>query len=235
MSQWKPKRFWKAAQVAQVEGGFAVLLDTRPVKTPAKASLILPTEGLAALVAAEWDAQHGLVNPETMPATRMANSAIDKVIPQYEEVAGLLGAYGETDHLCYRAERPAALIARQAVAWDPLLDWAKAEFDAPLVATKGVVHIQQPAESLARLHQAVRDLGHFRLAAIHDLISISGSLVLAFAVARGRLSADEAWQISRIDETWQIEQWGEDEDAAAIARLKHEAFVQAARFYALCA
>jgi chaperone required for assembly of F1-ATPase len=234
MSQWKPKRFWKAAQVAPVDGGFAVLLDARPVKTPAKASLILPTEGLAALVASEWEAQQGLVDPETMPATRMANSAIDKVIPQYDEVAGLLAAYGETDHLCYRAERPAALIERQAAAWDPLLDWAATELQAPLIATKGVVHIQQPPESLARLHQAVRDLGHFRLAAIHDLISISGSLVLAFAVARGRLAADEAWQISRIDEAWQIAQWGEDEEAAEIARLKHQAFVQAAAFYALC-
>lgn len=235
MSQWKPKRFWKAATVAAEAGGFAVLLDERRVKTPAKQPLILPTEGLARLVAAEWDAQQGLVDPDTMPATRMANSAIDKVMPQYQEVAGLLAAYGASDHLCYRADRPAELLRRQEEAWDPLLDWAAEALQARLTPALGVIHVAQDPAALAALEAGVLALGPFRLAAFHDLVALSGSLILAFAVARQRLTADEAWSLSRIDEAWQIEHWGEDEEAAATAALKAQAFGEAARFYALCA
>lgn len=231
---WAPKRFWKAATVAAEGDGFTVLLDGRKVKTPAKAPLVVPTEGLAQLIAAEWDAQQGAVKPDTMPATRMANSAIDKVVPQYDEVAALLAAYGETDHLCYRAEKPAALIDRQQAAWDPLLDWAKDALQAPLRTGHGVIHIAQPPESLASLHDQVRALGNFRLAAFHDLVSLSGSLILAFAVARGRLDPQTAWEASRIDEIWQIEQWGEDEEAAELTESKRKAFHEAARFFALC-
>ena len=231
---WKPKRFWKTAAVVAEGDGFAVALDNRRVKTPAKQPLILPTAALAALIAAEWEAQQGLVNPETMPTTRMANSAIDKVIPQYQEVAGLLAAYGDTDHLCYRATWPPALIARQQAAWDPVLAWAADALDARLHATQGVVHIPQDPAALYRLHQHVLDLGNFRLAAFHDLVSMSGSLILAFATAHQHLTPDQAWNLSRIDEDWQIEQWGEDEDAAATVALKAQAFEQAARFFALC-
>ncbi len=235
MSNWRPKRFWKAASVVADEGGFAVHLDGRPVKTPAKQPLLLPTHALATLVAAEWDAQSGLVNPETMPVTRMANSAIDKVVPQYHEVATLLTAYGETDHLCYRATHPPTLAAQQAFAWDPLLDWAAQALQAPLKATAGIAPIAQDPAVLARLHDQVLALGNFKLAAFHDLVSISGSLVLAFAVGQGRLTAQEGWHLSRLDESWQIALWGEDEDAAAAAGLKREAFDLAARFFALCA
>lgn len=234
MSNWKPKRFWTAAAVVPQDGGFTVHLDNRPVKTPAKQPLLLPTEALAALIAAEWDAQTGLVNPETMPVTRMANSAIDKVVPQYDEVATLLTAYGETDHLCYRATHPAKLIARQAEAWDPLLLWATKALQAPLRTTAGIVHVAQDPEVMQHLHQRVLGLGNFRLAAVHDLVSISGSLVLAFAVGHGHLTAAEGWRLSRIDEDWQIELWGEDEDAAAASALKREAFHLASQFYSLC-
>lgn len=235
MSNWRPKRFWKAASVVADEGGFAVHLDGRPVKTPAKQPLLLPTHALATLVAAEWDAQSGLVNPETMPVTRMANSAIDKVVSQYHEVATLLTAYGETDHLCYRATHPPALAAQQALAWDPLLEWAAEALQAPLTATAGIAPIAQDPAVLARLHDQVLALGNFKLAAFHDLVSISGSLVLAFGVGQGRLTAEEGWHLSRLDESWQIALWGEDEDAAAAAALKREAFHLAARFFALCA
>ena len=235
MSNWRPKRFWTAASVVADAGGFAVHLDGRPVKTPAKQPLLLPTHALATLVAAEWDAQSGLVNPETMPITRMANSAIDKVVPQYHEVATLLTAYGETDPLCYRATHPPALAAQQALAWDPLLEWAAEALQAPLKATAGIAPIAQDPAVLARLHDQVLALGNFKLAAFHDLVSISGSLVLAFAVGQGRLTAEEGWHLSRLDESWQIALWGEDEDAAAAAALKREAFHLAARFFALCA
>ncbi|HRK43181.1 MAG TPA: ATP12 family chaperone protein, partial [Gemmobacter sp.] len=155
MSAWKPKRFWKAATPAPVEGGFTVTLDGRPVKTPAKTLLVLPTEAMARLIAAEWDAQAEMVAPETMPATRAANSALDKVQAQFAEVAEMLAEYGGTDLLCYRAEGPEALVARQAAGWDPLLDWARDRYQAPLVATAGVMFIAQPPGSLAALRAAV--------------------------------------------------------------------------------
>ena len=234
MSVWSARRFWKDATVHAEDGGFAVYLDTRPVRTPLKAPLVLPTEGLAHAVAAEWQAQEGKVNPATMPFTRTANSAIDTVAPQFEAVAAMLAAYGETDLLCYRATGPAALIDRQAAAWDPLLDWTAKDLHAPLRTTAGVMHVDQPAASLATLGAAVRTLSPFQLAAFHDLVAISGSLVLALAVVHGRLTADQAWALSRIDEDWKIEQWGADEEAAEIAVLKHAALLQADRFYGLC-
>jgi chaperone required for assembly of F1-ATPase len=199
-----------------------------------KAPLILPTRDLAVAVAAEWQAQEGTVDPRTMPFTRTANSAIDKVTPQFGEVAAMLAAYGESDLLCYRAEGPAALIERQARAWDPVLSWAGSALEAPLVATAGVIHVAQPPASLAALRQKVCALDPFKLSAFHDLVAISGSLIIAFAVTRNRLAAEAAWDCSRIDERWQAELWGEDEEAAEAAALKRAAFLHADRFYALC-
>jgi chaperone required for assembly of F1-ATPase len=234
MSAWKAKRFWQAATAEACEGGFTVRLDGRAVKTPARRALVLPTLAMAKVIAAEWDAQQGLVKPDTMPATRAANSALDKVAEQFDEVAGLLAAYGETDLLCYRATGPAALVARQADGWDPLLAWCDTTLQAPLTATAGVMHIDQPAASVAVLRDLVHGFTPFQLAAVHDLIAISGSLVLALAVTRGRLTVEQAWDLSRIDETWQNEQWGVDDEAAALESLKHHALLEAARFYGLC-
>lgn len=234
MSAWKAKRFWKTATAEGCDGGFTARLDGRAVKTPAKSAFVLPTLAMAQAAAAEWDAQVKEVRPETMPVTRMANSAIDKVAVQFDEVAGLLAAYGESDLLCYRATGPVELIARQSAAWDPLLDWAAAVLGAPLVATAGVVHVAQPPGSIAALRARLFALTPFQLAAMHDLISISGSLILGFAVAGQRLTAAEAFSISRIDEQWQAEKWGEDEDAAALEALKRAALIEAARFWNLC-
>lgn len=232
---WKPKRFWKDATVEAVEGGFTVRLDARPVKTPGKNLLVVPTRAMAEAIAAEWQAQQGLVRPETMPFTRAANSALEKVMPQFEEVVGLLAAYGDSDLLCYRATAPVELIALQEAAWDPLLEWAAADLGAPMVAVAGVMHIPQPAASTARLHQMTAALSPFQIAAFHDLVMLSGSLVLAFAVTRGRLTSEEAWVISRIDESYQAALWGEDDEAAALAETKRLAFHQAAAFWAICA
>jgi chaperone required for assembly of F1-ATPase len=234
MSGWTAKRFWKAATVEAQDNGFTVRLDGRPVKTPAKTPLILPTRAMAEAVAAEWEAQTGVVKPATMPVTRAANSAIDKIAVQFDEVAGLLAAYGGSDLLCYRATGPAPLVARQEAAWDPLLQWAEESLGAPLHSTRGVVHVDQPEGSLNRLSARVFALSPFQLAALHDLIAISGSLVLALAIIDGRLGLDEAWEISRVDESWQNEQWGEDEDAAAQEALRKRGFDEAGRFFALC-
>ena len=234
MNTWAARRFWTTARVLAADGGFAVHLDDRPVRTPAKAPLILPTEGLAQAIADEWQVVEGKVNPAVMPFTRMANSAIDKVTPQFDAVAAMLAEYGGTDLICYRAEGPAALVARQAAAWDPLLDWAAAALQAPLVSTQGIRHSAQAQASLDRLHMAVRALSPCQMTAFHDLVAISGSLVLGLAVTRGRLQAEAAWTLSRIDEDWQIEAWGVDEDAAEMAARKRADFLLADRFFALC-
>lgn len=234
MSGWKAKRFWKEARAEACEGGFTVRLDGRPVKTPAKVALVVPTMAMAEAIAAEWDAQTGEVKPDTMPVTRAANSAIDKIVPQRAAVVEIVAAYGGSDLLCYRAVGPEALVARQAAGWDPVLDWAEAALGVRLAVTAGVMHVAQEAGALARLTARVEGFDPFRLAAFHDLVAISGSLVLALAVTEGRLTPGEAWALSRIDETWQVEQWGEDEEAAASEAARHEGFLQAARFYALC-
>jgi chaperone required for assembly of F1-ATPase len=234
MSDWKLKRFWATVTTEPTDGGYTVLLDGRQVKTPGKTPLVVPTQALADAIAAEWQAQQGPVRPDTMPFTRAANSAIEKVAPQFDEVVALLAAYGDTDLLCYRAPGPAELTQRQAAAWDPLLDWAGTTLASPLNAAVGIVHIAQPPASIARLHAMTAALTPFQIAAFHDLVSLSGSLVLAFAVTDGHLTPDQAWSISRIDETYQTELWGVDQDAADLAETKRQAFHQAARFWAIC-
>ncbi|MFN3822701.1 MAG: ATP12 family chaperone protein [Pseudorhodobacter sp.] len=234
MSAWAPKRFWTEARAEAVEGGFAVMLDGRMVRSPAKTPLILPSLALADAVAEEWQAQQGVVKPDTMPMTRMANSALDKVGPQFDEVAALIAAYGASDLLCYRAPGPEALLARQSAGWDPLLAWAAVTFDARLVVTTGVIPVAQDSDATSRLAAQVHALDAFRLAAFHDLVSIAGSLVLALAVTKGRLAVDEAFELSRIDEHWQAELWGQDDLALESEAVKRAAFDDAGRFFGLC-
>ncbi|MCA0873840.1 ATPase [Seohaeicola saemankumensis] len=233
MSEWKQKRFWKSVSVAPDDAGFAVELDGRRVKTPAKAALIVPTSGMAEAIAAEWDAQQEVVNPLTMPFTRSANAAIDKVTHQHAEVADMLATYGDSDLLCYRADAPAELVARQADQWDPALDWAANELGARLDARSGVIHAPQDPDAVALLAARTHDQTAFQLAAFHDLVTLSGSLVLGFAAAAGWRPADEIWALSRLDETWQEEQWGRDDEAHAMAETKRKAFLHAKRFYDL--
>ncbi|MEO1641426.1 MAG: ATP12 family protein [Pseudomonadota bacterium] len=233
MSDWKPKRFWKNSAVVETDDGYGVVLDARPVRTPAKAPLTVPTKAMAEAIAAEWDAQEEVVDPRTMPVTRGANAAIDKVATQKDEVVGLLADYGDSDLLCYRAAGPEGLLAKQAEAWDPLLDWAAETLNARLYVGEGVMHVAQKPEVLSRLRAEVARFDAFALAAVHDLISLSGSLILALAVTRGRLSVEDAWAISRIDEEWQIARWGRDEEAEAVTATKRQAFFDAAEFYRL--
>jgi chaperone required for assembly of F1-ATPase len=234
MSAWAAKRFWTDVTVVPDGAGFGLRLDARAVRTPLKAALVMPTAAMAAAAAEEWRAQVGVVDPGTMPVTRAANSAIDKVAPQFDAVVDLIAAYGGTDLLCYRAEWPPALVARQAAAWDVLLGWAADVLGAPLVVTKGVMHVAQPAGSLAALRAKVAAMTPFQVTALHDLVAISGSLILGLAATEGRLVAAEAWTISRIDEDWQIEQWGADDEATALAAHRRDGLLQAERFYRLC-
>lgn len=233
MAEWAPKVFWAEVAVAPAEGGYSVLLDERPVRTPNRRPMILPTRGLADLVAAEWAAQEGEIRPRTMPATRMANTAIERVGAHRAEIAAMVADYGGTDLICYRAETPAALAARQAAGWDPLIDWAGAALGARLRTGRGVVPVPQDPGALSRLAAEAGAMDDFRLAAFHDLVSLSGSLVIAFAVIHGARDPETAWDLSRIDEEWQAEQWGRDAEAEEAAAAKRRDFLFAARFHAL--
>ncbi len=233
MTEWKIKRFWTEARVVDHPDGHTVHLDDRPVRTPAKAPLVVPTRALAEAIAAEWDAQPKIIDPGTMPVTRAANAAIDKVTPQRAEVADLLSAYGGSDLLCYRADTPETLVRRQADGWDPLIDWVADHLAAPLRVGAGVMPIAQDTATLDRLAVRVHALDPFALAAFHDLVMLSGSLVLALAVTDHRLDPETAWQLSRIDEDWQAELWGDDEEATAANAIKRAAFLDAARIYFL--
>ena len=200
MSILKQKRFWTEAKADARDGGYGVFLDGRPVATPNKTPLIMPTLKMAEASAAEWGAQAEKIDPLTMPVTRSANSAIDKVATQHPEVVAMLAEYGGSDLLCYRAVGPVELIARQAAAWDPLLDWAEGEFGSRLIVGEGVMHIAQDPALLSNFHAEVASFDNFTLTAVHDLIAISGSLLIALGVTRGHLSVEDAWAASRIDE-----------------------------------
>ncbi len=233
MSGWAKKRFWKDTTVESDGEGFGVRLDGRAVKTPAKAPLIVPTRAMAEAIAAEWDAQEAEIDPTAMPTTRGANAAIDKVRIQHGEVADMLAEYGNSDLLCYRATQPQELVERQALAWDPLLDRAAKELSAPLAPRSGIMHADQEAGSLAELRNRVHALNDFELAAFHDLVSLSGSLVIGFAAVYHWAPIEQLWDVSRVDETWQEEQWGVDEEAQAQAEIKRAAFLHADRFFAM--
>lgn len=234
MSEWAAKRFWDKVSVEATDGGFAVQLDGRAVRTPQKTLVAMPSEAMAQAVAMEWDAQGEKIDPLSMPVTRAANAALDKVTPQHGEVVDMLAAYGDSDLLCYRADSPEGLVAKQAAGWDPLVDWSATDLGAPLQLRTGIMHVPQAPESLATMHGHVAAFDPFRLTAFHDLVSITGSLILGLAVTRGRLEATAAWNLSRIDEDWQISQWGEDEEAAEQAALKRRDLLAAERFFALC-
>jgi chaperone required for assembly of F1-ATPase len=211
----KVKRFYKAASVAPRPEGFAILLDGRPVKTPARAALAVPGERLAEAIAAEWEAQGESVDPRSMPLTGLANAAIDRVGPDREAFARGLARYAEADLLCYRADAPQPLLRRQAAAWDPLLAWARDRFDVEFEVTAGVMHRPQPPRTVERLTEAVLELGPFELAGLAPLVTVSGSLVIALALAVGEASLEQAWSAATLDEAWQAEHWGDDPLAAA--------------------
>ncbi len=235
MTGWTAKKFWSRVGVTEVDGGFGVALDGRPVRTPLKSVMTMPTRAFADAVAEEWRAVDETVDPNVMPLTRAANSALDKVTPQRADVIAILAAYGESDLLCYRAERPEGLVARQHDVWQPWLDWAEDTLGARLRTTQGVIPVAQEAAATAKLRAELEAMTAFQLTGIHDLITISGSLVLALAVVKEALSAADAWEASRLDELWQIEQWGADDEAEALARIKRADFLRGYEVYAMAA
>ncbi|MEM1373199.1 MAG: ATP12 family protein [Pseudomonadota bacterium] len=230
MSEWKSKRFWTSAEAIEVEDGFAVALDGRRVRTPGRALLSVPTRALAEAIAVEWSAQGEIIDPLSMPTTRAANSAIEKITPQREAVISALAEYGESDLLCYRADGPQELVARQVAAWDPLLDWAHTQLGAELKTTTGVMFVAQDTSALEALRAPLESATEFQLAGLHDLIMLSGSLVIGLK-AREEEDVAALWDASRVDETFQADEWGYDEEAVEVAMAKRQAFEAAHRFY----
>lgn len=226
------KRFWREVTVVG-DGPFGVALDGRTVQTPARAPLSVATRPLAQAIAAEWCAVEGAVKPASMPITGLANAAIDLMTIDHSGHAARLAAYAGSDLICYRANEPEALVARQAAAWDPLIAWAQARFDVAPVITAGVLPVTQPDAVVARVHAALAALGPFGLAACAQLVSISGSALLALALVDGALDVDAAWAAATIDEAWSAERWGADDDAAASLASKEAAFRAAHRFLVL--
>lgn len=232
------QRFWTRAEIGPAqEGGYAVLLDGRPMRLPSGAPLAVPGLALAHALADEWQAAGGGKDREfsldEMPMTRLVGTAIDRIAPDPAQAVATIARYGETDLLCYRADFPPALAARQHAAWQPLLDWAALSLDAPLAVTAGVMAVSQPAAALSALSRAVAAHAPIGLSALGLIVQCTGSLVLGLAVSHGRLGAAEAHALATLDETFQAEEWGEDEEATArLARMAAD-IVLAERLLAL--
>jgi len=223
-----PKRFYKAVSVEISEDGFAVLLDGKPVRTPGKRLLALPTEPAARLVAAEFDAQATEINPVTMPVLRLANTAIDGVASDPQAVLEDILRFSSSDLLFYRADAPQGLVDRQADAWDPVLDWVRQAIGARFFLAEGVMHVEQPREAIGAvgIHLQLR-ADPFRLTALHLMTTLTGSALLAIAVEAGGLDPEASWAAAHVDEDWQVGQWGSDAEADARRAARHADFAAA--------
>ncbi len=211
-----PKRFYTDVTVEETAEGFEIRLDGRPVRTPARTLLALPARAPAEAVAAEWAGQGTHIDPATMPVTRLVNTVLDGVANDPNATRADLARYAETDLIAYRADEPERLAKRQAEAWDPLAAWLEERFGVRIATAAGVMHVAQPPETLEALRARLgEESDPFRLAAIHQMTTLTGSLILALAVAADRLDAAEAWRLAHVDEDWNISLWGEDEEAKA--------------------
>lgn len=229
------KRFYKETAVDLGDGGHRILLDGKPMRTPAKAVLVVPTRALAQAIAAEWDKvpDKADINATHLPLTRLAATGLDRVTTQRARVIEDTAKYAASDMLCYRASEPESLVKRQQETWQPLLDWAAERYGARLVVVEGLAFVSQPEEAMSKLHEAVTTHSDLGLSALYNLTHISGSLVVALAVAEGHLAAADAFAAAQLDELYQVERWGSD----PIATKRHEGIrhdIEAgARFLAL--
>jgi chaperone required for assembly of F1-ATPase len=227
------KRFWKEVSVEPKGDLWAISLDGRPVRTPARARLTLPTQPLAEAIAEEWRDVEVEIDPRSMPLTGLANAAIDRVAPDQAAFAQGLGRYAEADLTCYRAEGPPGLIERQAEQWDALLGWARRRYDLDFVTTSGLIHVAQPPATVERLTHEVAALDPFHLAGLSPLVTIGGSLIGALAVLERAISPDDAWDAVSLDERWQLDQWGADAEAATALDNRRRDFLASAQFLEL--
>ena len=233
MSEWTKKRFWRVVSIKLDDKlhGYKITLDEKILNTPCKRPIVMPTKKMADLVVSEWVSIKREINPEEMPYTRFVNSSIDKIEPQLNDIRKLLLEYGDCDLVCYRAESPQVLIDRQELAWGGIIEWAKKELNVHLKVFNGVIHSSQPIKSILELEKHIFELSVFQLCALHELVTISGSLILSLAVTKGFLSENTAWEASQVDEQWQTDQWGIDIDAQTVCEEKRASFFHAAQFF----
>jgi chaperone required for assembly of F1-ATPase len=222
------KRFYAGVGISEKAGGFGITLDDKPVRTPSRRMLVVPTPEIAEFIAEEWAAQKEVIDPTTMPITRLANSVIDAVADRTEAVADDIAKYFHSDMLCYRAAHPEALVAREAEHWDPVLFWAAEALGAHFILAEGVVHVRQPDQAVAAARAAL-PADPWAIAALHMVTTLTGSALLALALLRGALDEDQVWAAAHVDEDWNIEQWGVDEEVAARRLARYLDFRAAAR------
>lgn len=226
-------RIFKDVTVEEVGEAFTILLDGRAVKTPAKSALLLPTREVAEAIADEWDRQEAKIDPATMPFMQAAATAIDRVTPQRDKVIEDIVAYGGTDLVCYRAEHPDSLVAKQSAAWDPLLHWLHSRHQISLKTTNAITHIAQDEAALAKLAEIVGAQKDMTLSPLYNITALCGSLVVALAVLDGHVTADEAFEISELDETHVMELWGADAEAMERRKNNKESLAASTRFLEL--
>jgi len=227
------KRFWKQAEVIEADGGFGIALDGKPIKTPGRFDLVVPSRALAVAIAGEWQNCGETIDPRAMPLTGLANAAVERVAADPQAFAAGLARYAESDLLCYRAEGPAVLVQRQVECWDALLGWARRRFDVDFVTCSGVMHVAQPEETARKLGHAVAALDDFQLAGLSPLVTIGGSLVAGLAVLEEMMPAEDVWEAVSLDDRWQLEQWGDDPEARVTLDARRRDFMAAARFLEL--
>ncbi|PYE86813.1 ATP12 family chaperone protein [Phyllobacterium leguminum] len=228
-----PKKFYTAVTVAEADGGYGVYLDGKPVRTPGRRALILPTSAAAQIVADEFALQQKIIDPAQMPATRLANTAIDGVADDPQAVVEDLLRFVASDMLFYRADAPEELVKRQAEGWDPLIDWASSALNAHFILAEGVMHVAQPREALAAFGVHIKAFSDpIALAALHTMTTLTGSAILALAIARGEIGVREGWKLAHLDEDWTVEHWGEDAEAQARRAAREEEMMAAAAMLA---
>ena len=214
MRRPRRKRFYAHAGVTETPAGFAVTLDDKPIRTPSGRQVVVPVRAIADAIVAEWEAQKEFIDPLTMPMTRFANSVVDAVVDRVEAVTSDIAKYFQSDLLFYRAGHPEALVAREAALWDPVVFWARDALGAHFILAEGIVHVRQPDSAIAAA-RAVLPTDPWSIAALHVVTTLTGSALLALALLRGVLDSDQAWAAAHVDEDWNIEKWGVDEEVAA--------------------
>lgn len=229
-----PKRFYTEVTVGEIDSGYEIRLDDRVLKTPLKRDFTVPSREMALAIADEWDAQETHVNPASMIVTRLANTAVDRVLGDELRIVGELVDFAASDLVCYRAGTPSSLDRHQALHWDPVLAWVKSAIGAQFVGVEGIVHHAQPETAIEAVADTLKNESQFRLTAIHNMTTLTGSTLIAMMVAHDALPGDKAWTTAHADEDWQIEQWGSDSEAEARRAERKLDFDATVRFLQMC-
>ena len=227
------KRFYKTVTIAEEDGGFVVKLDDHRLKTPEKKPLIIPTRAMTEVVKEEWDSQEDSIDPARMPMTKLLNTMLDRVEARRDEIIEDLVRFGGNDQLCYRANSPEDLVHRQETVWTPLLNWVKDHYDIHLKVTSGVLHMAQEPDELLKIRKILEGMDSYELTALHNITTLTGSLTIGLGLHAGKIDMEEAWKAGQLDETYQAEKWGKDEEAEQRRRQIKAELGDAVRFLSL--